>query len=288
MDLLQTVVLALIQGLTEFLPVSSSAHLILPSKLVPGWADQGLAFDVSVHAGTLLAVIIYFRRTLGRMIAEGLGFLFVTRRATPAVRLLFYVLAATVPAGLCGLAFKNFIAANLRSEAVIAVTTFVFGVVLWLAEVYNKRAVKRGEARAAGGDPGARPGGSAEEEVTFGRAMLIGCAQALALVPGTSRSGITITAGYFLKMSSRAAAEFSFLMSVPVIALSALLMLKDIASGAGGAADPASMLIGAAISFVSAYLVIRLFLGFIERIGLLPYVIYRLLLGAFLFYLTVF
>lgn len=292
MNTLQTIILALIQGFTEFLPVSSSAHLILPSKLIEGWEDQGLAFDIAVHVGTLMAVIIYFRKSLWLMTRDSLNFVMRKGKFTKAVELLFYVMIATVPAGLCGLAFKGIIETHLRSPLVIAASTIVFGLLLWFAQLYNDRVMKTVNMNAAESEVSADgkkdlaeevSGAAAGREVNFLKALLVGCAQAVALIPGTSRSGITITAGYFLKLSPKAAAEFSFLMSIPVILLSALLMTKDVIME-HHAVDLYSMFLGVIISFVVAYLVIKLFLDFLNRVGLLPYVIYRLILGAFLFW----
>ena len=294
MDTLQTIILALIQGFTEFLPVSSSAHLILPSKLIEDWPDQGLAFDIAVHVGTLLAVVIYFRKSLIRMAEDSLKFVFRRGKFTRSVELLFYVMMATVPAGLCGLAFKGVIETYLRSPLVIAGSTIVFGLLLWAAEVYNRRtaaavgtdseAVRNvsGDSDTGSSLSGEVTGDAAGREINFRKAVLIGCAQALALIPGTSRSGITITAGYFLKLSPKAAAEFSFLMSIPVILLSALMMTKDVIFE-NHPFDLQSTLLGLVISFAVAYLVIKLFLDFLNGVGLLPYVIYRIVLGIFLF-----
>ena len=292
MTTLQTIILALIQGLTEFLPVSSSAHLILPSQFISDWPDQGIAFDIAVHVGSLLAVVIYFRKSLWLMTEDSMKFAFRKGPFTRAAELLFYVMVATVPVGLVGLACKNLVETYLRSPLVIAGSTIVFGLLLWAAQVYSDRFWKKNplpEVSRQEKDNGTSAlsseitGAAASREINLFRAVLIGCSQAIALIPGTSRSGITMTAGYFLKLSPKAAAEFSFLMSIPVIILSALIKTKDIIANHENV-DLWSIGLGTVISFVVAYLVIKLFLDFINRVGLLPYVIYRVILGIVLFW----
>ncbi len=261
MDLIQITVLALVQGLTEFLPISSSAHLILVPVLTH-WQDQGLAFDVAVHVGTLLAVVGYFRHELGRMIVAWFDSL-RRRRLSPDGRLAWGVLLGTIPAGLAGLAFKDFIETSLRSPLVIATTTVVFGLLLGVADRWGRR--RRGEYDMAWRD-----------------VLLIGAAQALALVPGTSRSGITMTAGLFLGLTREAAARFSFLLSIPIIALAGGLLTLDLVAAAEPV-DWAALGLGVALSALAAYTCIYLFLKLLERMGMLPFVVYRLLLGALLF-----
>ena len=261
MELWQIIVLAVIQGVTEFLPISSSAHLILPSEIL-GWVDQGLAFDVAVHVGTLAAVVWYFRRTLLQLTTA-----WVTdtlhRRIGPDSSLAWAVMAGTVPAGLAGILLNDVIETTLRSGLVIAASTFGFGLVLWWSDLVGRR------NRSLDG-------------ITLKNAVVIGVAQALALIPGTSRSGITITAALFLGFSREAAARFSFLLSVPLILAAGLLKTLELAEQ-GGATDWGSIAIGAGLSFISALVCIHLFLTFLERLGLLPFVIYRLLLGGLLF-----
>ncbi len=259
MDIFQAVMLALIQGITEFLPVSSSAHLILPSELL-GWEDQGLAFDVAVHVGTLLAVMSYLRKDIYKIVI-GWFEQFGARGVNEDSRLAWNIVIATIPAGLVGLVANDFIEQHLRSEWVIAATTVLFGLVLLLAD---KTATQTKNIA----------------QITLYSAVLIGVAQAIALIPGTSRSGITITAALFLGLNRVDAARFSFLMSIPVILLSGLLMgLKLLDSPSF---DWLSLFVGVVISFISAYLCIHYFLRFISRISMTPFVIYRLLLGAIL------
>ncbi|PKF56632.1 undecaprenyl-diphosphatase [Alteromonadales bacterium alter-6D02] len=257
MSTLEIWVLSLIQGFTEFLPISSSAHLILPSQIL-GWNDQGLAFDVAVHLGTLLAVIIYFRKEVGTLLVAWFGSLGGTHNGES--RLAWWIIVGTIPAGLFGLFAKDLIELYLRSAWVIAGTTIVFGLLLWWVDVKAKQ-VKD------------------EYQLTLSNAIFIGMAQALALIPGTSRSGITMTAGLMLGLTRESAARFSFLLSIPVIIMSggytALGFLDE-----GVTVNWAELVYGAVLSFVAAYICITFFLKVISKMGMLPFVIYRLLLGA--------
>ncbi len=262
MDTLQLVLLALIQGITEFLPISSSGHLILPSEIL-GWQDQGLAFDVAVHVGSLLAVLGYFRKDIVTLIQA--WFVSLNGPSSSDSRLAWYVIWATVPAGLAGLLFNDFIEQNLRTVAVIAATTMFFGVLLGLADWKGR-------------------GQTSLQTMGWRQALMIGCAQALALIPGTSRSGITITAALALGLERQAAARFSFLLSIPLITLSGgykaleLLGQNSIAWG--------DIFLGIFVAAISAAVCIHLFLKWIDRIGMWPFVIYRLVLGAWLFSLA--
>ncbi|MCL1040526.1 MULTISPECIES: undecaprenyl-diphosphate phosphatase [Shewanella] len=260
MDIFQVIVLALIQGLTEFLPISSSAHLILPAQLLD-WQDQGLTFDVAVNTGSLLAVVIYFRRELFSMFTAWTGSL-VSREQTQESKLAWWIILATIPAVIVGFTAKDFISTHLRNIEVIATTTIVFGLLLWWADKLNRE-------------------GFNEFQVGWKKALLIGIAQAMALIPGTSRSGATITAALALGLSREAAARFSFLMSVPVSLGAAILVVKDLLSSQE-AIDYQALIIGTVLSFVAAYLCIHYFLKIISRMGMTPFVIYRLALGAVL------
>jgi undecaprenyl-diphosphatase len=260
MEWLQLLVLALIQGLTEFLPVSSSAHLILPAQLL-GWDDQGLAFDVAVHVGTLLAVLWYYRHYLFRM-TQGAWQGLQTRQLNEDLRLGLLLAWATLPAVLCGFLFKDLIADQTRSVAVIASTTLLFGGLLWVADV---RGSHRLPLMAVG----------------FGIATVIGLAQALALIPGTSRSGITITAALLLGLRRDDAANFSFLLSIPVILGAVVLMLPDVADEEQ-IYSLFQLLLACAVSGIVAYLTIAFFVRLVTRVGMLPFVLYRLALGTLL------
>ncbi|HUG98026.1 MAG TPA: undecaprenyl-diphosphate phosphatase [Gammaproteobacteria bacterium] len=263
MDLVQALVLAIVQGFTEFLPISSSGHLVLVPVLF-GWPDQGLAFDVAVHLGTLAAVVFYFRHELGPMTRDALGTLRGGPR-TPASDLAWWVLIGTLPAVILGGLFGGYVAHALRSPLVIAATTAGFGLLLWLADARGARA---------------------RDETTLGwrAALLIGLAQALALVPGTSRSGITITAALFLGLERQAAARFSFLLSIPVIlAATCYELVKLLREPAP--ADWLMLGIGALAAGVVAYLTIRGFIALLGHMGLAPFAIYRLFLAAVLFWI---
>ncbi len=262
MDIVQVVVLALVQGITEFLPISSSAHLILVPVLT-GWPDQGLAFDVAVHAGSLIAVVVYFRHELARMTLAGLGSF--AGRWSPDARLAWAVVIGTVPVVIAGLLGKSFIEEALRSPLVIATTAIVFGLALWWADACGRRQ---------------------RDEYTLGwrDAVLVGLAQAVALIPGTSRAGITMTAGLALGLTREAAARFSFLLSIPTLFASGVLVTRDLVRDAEPVAW-GTLAFGAAVAGVSAYLCIHYFIRLLSRTGMLPYVIYRVALGLVLFWI---
>jgi len=259
LDTVQVVFLAIIQGLTEFLPISSSAHLILPSTLL-GWEDQGLAFDVAVHVGSLLAVLTYFRKDIRLLIVCWCRSL-TGGQQTPESRLGWQIILATIPAGLAGLFLGDLIELHLRSIAVIAFTTIVFGILLGLSDKFSLRVKNL-------------------HQFTWRSALIVGCAQALALIPGVSRSGITITVALALGFDRIAAARFSFLLAIPVIVLSGgykgmqLLQLTMV--------PWFDILLGAVLSAVTAYCCIHVFLTWINRIGMLPFVVYRMILGTIL------
>lgn len=263
MELIQIIALAILQGLTEFLPISSSAHLILLPQL-EGWADQGLAFDVAVHVGTLAAVVWYFRRELVLMTRDW-GRSLATRQMVGESRLAWAVLLGTIPVGLAGLLFRGIIENELRSPLVIAWATLIFALLLWWADAKGR-------------------GVRSEHAISWKDVLVIGAAQAVALIPGTSRSGITMTAGLMLGLSRSAAARFSFLLSIPVIVLAGGLNIIELARGTE-AVEWNALIFGSVLSGIAAYLCIHLFLRLLERVGMLPFVIYRLLLGVGLLYL---
>lgn len=263
MEWLQILVLASIQGLTEFLPVSSSAHLILVPALT-GWPDQGLALDVAFHVGSLAAVLLYFRRDFAAMLA---GALRRPRSARRSVRLGWLVVIATIPVGLAGLAVDARLSGALRDPLVIAAATIVFGLVLLVAD--RAGAKRRGI-----------------ESIGIRDAVVIGCAQAIALIPGTSRSGITMTAGLFLGLEPAAAARFSFLLSAPVILLAGGYKALQLVAGTSPT-EWAGLVVGALVAAVCAYACIHAFLRLVDRVGFAPFVAYRLVLGAVLLWIFV-
>lgn len=258
-DFVHAIVLAVIQGITEFLPVSSSAHLILVPHLL-GWQDQGLAFDIAVHFGTLIAVVAVLRMRL-KSIAIGMLRHPFDLTQTPT-RLGWALVIGTIPIILAGLLFGDLVETHLRTEWIIATTTIVFALALWLAETKSKHQ-------------------NSVDNLSLKAALLIGLAQVIALIPGTSRSGITMTAALLLGMERRAAAEFSFLLSVPTILLAAGWQLLKFA-GSETAVNWASLSVGFFVSAIFAYATIRLFLAAMDRIGLMPFVVYRLALGLLL------
>jgi len=261
MGLIEIIVLAILQGLTEFLPISSSAHLILPSQMF-GWDDQGLAFDVAVHAGSLFAVVLYFRNEVSAMTVSWVKSF--SGHKDKESNLAWLIILGVIPAGLIGFVLDDFIEGNLRSSAVIATTTIIFGLLLWYADATAKQ-------------------NTDEYQVTVKKVLIIGFAQVLALIPGTSRSGITITAGLMVGLTRQAAARFSFLLSIPLILAAGGYQTLKLAQQTMPV-DWAAIGLGTLLSFVSAYACIHYFLILVEKIGMLPFVIYRLLLGAILIF----
>ena len=257
MPLLHLFLLAVVQGITEFLPISSSGHLILVPHLT-GWDDQGLTIDAAVHVGTLGAVAIYFWRDVLRM-TIGAGEL-ATGRMTDGARLALYIVLATIPVVIAGLLFKDVIETRLRSVEVIAWATILFGVALWLADRFGDR-VRR------------------LESMNLPHALIVGIAQAIALIPGTSRSGITMTAARMLGYERTDAARFSMLMSIPTIIAAGALIGRDILA-AGDATLGADAIIAAGLSFVTALAAIALLMRWLSFATFTPFVIYRLLMGA--------
>ena len=263
METLQAILLAIIQGLTEFLPISSSAHLILLSEL-SGWEDQGLVFDVALHFGTLLAVIFYFREEINEMLDVSNFKTMNTLIKSP----LGVITIATIPIVIVGGLFNQFIEANLRTSEVIAIATIVFGLLLYLSDLKGKQA-------------------DTDLKVTLGLGFLIGLAQVFALIPGTSRSGITITAALLLGFSRTEAARFSFLLAVPVIIAANILGIYEVIQTDTLVFNYLDLFLGVSISFLVAYLTIGWFLSLIERIGMLPFFVYRIILGTLLLLLII-
>ncbi len=271
MDWVQVIFLSLIQGLTEFLPVSSSAHLVLPAQLTQ-WPDQGLAFDVAVHFGTLIAVLAYFRLDLQNLLyALGRAPRLMPNMGSASnlasalnedadLDLLMKLALASLPVLLVGFLAKDAVEAYLRTVPVIATATMLFALLLWYSDRH----------------PGAR------SRIQWTDAAWIGVAQTLALIPGTSRSGITITMALLVGLSRVSAARFSFLLSIPTIAGAQFLLTKDLIDSPE-AVNIWPLLAGAAIAFAAAYASIHFFLRLLDRFGMMPYVIYRLALGAGLF-----
>lgn len=261
MTLLQIIVLALIQGLTEFLPVSSSAHLILGSQVF-GWPDQGLVFDVATHLGTLLAVLVYFRRDLAQMAAPWLG----CGGDEKTRRLGLVLVLASVPAIVAGSMLHGLVESSLRDMRVIAFTTIGFGALLWWSDA---RCARHKDL----------------QDMNMKTGLMIGLAQVLALVPGTSRSGITITVGRALGFDAGSAARFSFLLSIPVIAAAGTYGVVRMITN-DTPTDWLQFGLAVLLSALAGWACIAVFLALLQRIGLVPFVIYRLALGIALLWLA--
>ncbi len=264
MDPVQAIILALVQGLSEFLPISSSGHLVLVPYFF-GWPDQGLAFDVAVHVGTLFAVIAYFRRELVAMIRAWFGSL-AGRGMTPDARLAWYVLVGTIPVGLVGLLAGGAIEEKLRNPLAVATTLAFFGALMWLADRFGRRE---------------RDVGS----MGWRDAILIGCAQALALMPGTSRSGITMTMARTLGLTREAAARYSFLLAVPGIGMAGAYEGLKLATDANHAVDWPVIGLGVAIAAVTGYFCIAWLLRVINRIGFGPFALYRFVVAGIILWI---
>jgi len=259
MDIVHIITLALIQGLTEFLPISSSGHLLLPSGIL-GWPDQGLAFDIAVHMGTLVAVVFYFRRDIF-LISRGWLISLYKGGQTENSQLGWYIILASIPACFMGLLFGEMIETHLRSTLVIGVTTIFFGLLLAWSDHMSQSSSTHNIS-----------------QLTIKIALIIGFAQVFALIPGTSRSGITITAALFCGLHREGAARFSFLIAIPIILLSG--GYKTIELLTAPLANWGDILIGFVVSAISAFICIMYFMKFINRIGMMPFVIYRLVLGV--------
>jgi undecaprenyl-diphosphatase len=259
---LQAVVLGIVQGITEFLPISSSAHLILVPWLF-GWPDQGLSFDIAANTGTLLAVVVYFRHELRQLVG---GFLRAAGKAPSEedrrqARLAWGLVLGTLPAGAAGLALHDFVASEARNPRFVALEMIVFALVLLAAD---RLAKERRDLTA----------------LTVNDAVLIGCAQALALLPGTSRSGITMSAALLLGFARPAAARFSFLLSIPVGVLVAAKDGWSLLQGAPLAAGVVPMVTVVVVSALTGLAVIHWLLGWLRRRGMTVFVVYRLVLAV--------
>lgn len=266
MPLYQAIVLALVQALTEFLPVSSTAHLIIFPWLA-GWQDPGLAFDVALHAGTLLALVLYFFKDWLTLVLCGLGMKYPATASfedlTQRRKMFWYMVIGTIPAGVAGLLFHHQIEEKLRQPKIIGVSLVAIALLMGWADTRKDLTRK-------------------ERESNLGDALTIGTAQALALWPGVSRSGITITTGLFRRLTREAATRFSFLLSVPAIAGAVVMELPKLVKmhKAGGLELPLSTLVWSVlISGVAGYFVIAFFLRYLRTRTLKVFVVYRLVFG---------
>ena len=257
MEVLQILILSIIQGLTEFLPISSSAHLIIASSVLDA-EIQSVTVDIFAHGGSLFAVIIYFRSELSEALKNYNFF--------SGDSLLNKLLIGSLPILIVGLFFRDFISAHLRTLDVIAISTIFFGILLWVADRSTKN-------------------NSDYESVSFKHAFFIGLIQCLALIPGTSRSAITIICALFLSYSRTTASKFAFLLGIPTLGI---IFLSEIVviSTSTSIINWLDVFLICIFSFITSYLTIGIFLNLIERIGFIPFVIYRLFLGLFLLFLA--
>lgn len=264
MTVFQAIVLGVLQGLAEFLPISSSAHLTL-APWVLGWDDPGLAFDVALHFGTLLAILWYFRREWVELVRAGFEVIRTRRVETDVQRRALFLLIATIPGGIAGLAFEKQAESTFRSPELIAVALIVLGVVLWWVD----RAARRDRHI---------------NDMTWKDALLIGVAQMFAIIPGVSRSGSTITGGRMLRLNREDAAVFSFLMSMPIIAAAAILKVPDAIRTEGFSAP---LIAGVLASAISGWMAIGFLLRFVKTRSYGAFAIYRVALGVAMLWLVV-
>lgn len=256
----QIIVLAIVQGITEFLPISSSGHLVL-IPVFTGWQDQGLATDVMVHVGSLFAVFAYFWRDCLALLKGTLNL--IRGKMTDDGRMAIYILVSTIPAIAFGLYLKaSGMSAMLRSVEIIAWNAIIFGILLYVADVIGSRHKQM-------------------KDMTLAPAFMIGIAQAVALIPGTSRSGITMTAARFLGFERPEAARFSFLLGIPAIAAAGFVTVLEFVEA--GESVPSDALWAAFLTFFSALAAIAVLMAVVKRTSFLVFVVYRLLLGLVLF-----
>ena len=256
MTVFQALVLGIVQGLGEFLPISSSAHLVL-TPWAFGWPDPGLAFDVALHVGTLVAVLWYFRAEWVKLTQSAFALLRTRRADTEEKQRVLFIIVATIPAAIAGLLLEDYAESTFRSPTLVAMSLIVMGIVLWAADRYA---------------PQARP----LRQMRVRDALLIGIAQIFALIPGVSRSGSTMTAARGLQFDRQSAAVFSFLMSMPITAAAAVLKAPTLLRGD----DRVTLVVGIVASAVSGWLAIAVLLRYVVRHSYGLFAIYRLVLGA--------
>ena len=258
---LQAIVLGISQGLTEFLPISSTAHTLIVSKLL-GWPDPGAAFTAVTQVGTELAVVIYFRQDIARILKAWFASLTKkSERANPDAKMGWYVIIGTIPIGIAGLAFKSSIETTARNLWLVAATLIVMGILLGLADRYAKHT-------------------KSETDINTKNAVLFGLGQALALIPGVSRSGATITAGLAMGFKRDVAARYSFLLAIPAVFASAALTAGDISSDSF--VNWPATIVATIVAFVVGYFVIASLMKYLQTRTFLPFVIYRIALGTLL------
>jgi undecaprenyl-diphosphatase len=261
MNSLHAAILGALQGLTEVLPISSSAHLLLIPKLL-GWPESGITFDVALHLGTLIALLLYFWRDVLELLVNFFSALATRNFAPPAHQLPFLIIIGTIPAAVAGKLLEHTVEDFFRaSPLLIALFLIAFGLILALADTIG---AKRWRI----------------DRINMTSALVIGLAQSMALIPGVSRSGITITAALFLGFQREAAARYSFLLSLPIVAGAGVLKVGKLLKAGISPADIQPMLIGVVVSAVFGYLSVAFLLRFVQRSSLYPFVWYRLLAGG--------
>ena len=258
MNLIQAIVLGAVQGLTEFLPISSTAHLIIIPKFL-GWEDPGLTFDVALHLGTLVALLIFFWREWLHLFQSGIDY----ARGRSRDPLLWYIIVATIPGGIAGLLFEKKADRDLRDLRIIAAALILLALVLVVAELKGRKRKDIGQ-------------------ISFSDAVIVGCAQALAIVPGVSRSGVTITAGLFREMKRDAAARFSFFLSTPLIAGAIAKKGLEIAKEGLPSAEVLPFIAGVVVSAIVGFAAIKILLTFLQNHSTFVFVYYRVALGVVL------
>jgi undecaprenyl-diphosphatase len=263
MSVIQAIILGIIQGITEFLPVSSSGHLIFIPKIF-NWVDQGLSFDVVVHMGTLVAVIIYFRKKILQLITSVYK---KDKKSKLNNKLSLLLILSIIPAGIVGLLAGDWIENNLRSAKLVGVGLIFWGIILLIADRYNKKQESNNKKLIS------------LDKMSWKNALFIACAQAIALIPGTSRSGITMTAGLFAKLNKKTVAEFSFLMSIPIIALAGGLNILELFQNGLGELSLIILISGFLASAISGFFAIWGLMKIIQKWSFLPFVIYRIIIG---------
>jgi len=258
---LQAIILGISQGLTEFLPISSTAHTLVVSRML-GWPDPGAAFTAVTQVGTELAVVIYFRNDIARILKAWFASLTkVDQRSNPDAKMGWYVIIGTIPIGIAGLAFKTSIETTARNLWLVAGSLIVMGILLGLADRYARHS-------------------KSEVDINTKNAILFGLGQALALIPGVSRSGATITAGLAMGFKRDVAARYSFLLAIPAVFASAALTAGDIASD--DFANWPATIVATVVAFVVGYFVIAGLMKYLQTKTFLPFVVYRVGLGTLL------
>jgi len=258
MSIFQAIIFGAVQGLTEFLPISSTAHLILlPWAL--GWPDPGLSFDVALHLGTLVALLIYFRADWIALIGSALGII-RGRTQAPDARMVMYIIAATIPGAIAGALFEHKVEDALRAPQVIALMLIALALVLVVAEVVGHRK-------------------KSLDEISWGDAIIVGAAQALAIIPGVSRSGVTITAALFRGMKRDTAARFSFYLSTPIIGGAVAKKMLDIAKEGATIDQLTPFIIGIIVSGIVGYMAIAFMMRYLQTRTTYLFVYYRIALG---------